>query len=156
MNQTPNPTNHKPLLMIDKAAPSAAVSHPAITLPAEADYGRYGLSARIILSALSRMALGRLRFQMPDGKEWIFGGAQPEFAALIQVKHLDFFKKVVLYGDVGFGESYVDGDWDTDDISRVISFFILNIENWPTLSGTRRKGLFLNLFHHLQPHIHFH
>jgi hypothetical protein len=79
MNQTPNPTNHKPLLMIDKAAPSAAVSHPAITLPAEADYGRYGLSARIILSALSRMALGRLRFQMPDGKEWIFGGAQPEF-----------------------------------------------------------------------------
>ena len=146
MNQTPNLTHNKHLLMIDKAAPSAAIPHPALVLE-PSDLGRYGLPARIILSALSRMALGALRFRMPDGKEWIFGGGQPEFSADIRVQHLDFFKKVMLYGDVGFGESFVDGDWETDDISAVISFFILNIENWPTLSGTRRKGLFLNLFH---------
>jgi hypothetical protein len=52
----------------------------------------------------------------------------------------DFFKRCVLFGDVGFGEAYVDGDWETDDITKVISWFILNVENSPAMSGSRAKN----------------
>jgi len=48
-------------------------------------------------------------------------------------------------GDIGFGEAYVDGDWDTDDITRVISWFILNIENSPSMSGSKLQNSALNL-----------
>ncbi|MBZ0165716.1 MAG: cyclopropane-fatty-acyl-phospholipid synthase family protein, partial [Candidatus Omnitrophica bacterium] len=43
------------------------------------------------------------------------------------------------FGDVGFGESYVDGDWDTDDITRVVEWMILNVENHPTLMSDKQK-----------------
>ena len=51
----------------------------------------------------------------------------------------------MLYGDIGFGEAYVDGLWDTDDITRVIRWAIGNINNAPGLSGGRSRALALNL-----------
>jgi cyclopropane-fatty-acyl-phospholipid synthase len=57
----------------------------------------------------------------------------------------NFFKRCVLFGDVGFGEAFVDGDWDTDDIMKVISWFILNVENSPAMSGSRGEKFFINL-----------
>ena len=56
-----------------------------------------------------------------------------------------FFKRCVLFGDIGFGEAFVDGDWDTDDITKVISWFILNVENSPAMSGARGKKFLINL-----------
>ncbi|BBM89622.1 tuberculostearic acid methyltransferase UfaA1 [Spirochaetota bacterium] len=44
-----------------------------------------------------------------------------------------FFKRVALYGDIGFGEAYVNGWWHTDDVKEVLSFFI---GNWPQFSTT--------------------
>ena len=51
----------------------------------------------------------------------------------------------MLYGDIGFGEAYVDGDWDTSDITTVISWFILNVENSPAMSGSKTKKFLFNL-----------
>ena len=45
------------------------------------------------------------------------------------MKNDAFFKKCALYGDVGFGEAYVDGDWDTDDVTKVIEWMILNVSD---------------------------
>ena len=36
----------------------------------------------------------------------------------------------MLFGDIGFGEAYVDGDWDTDNVTNVIKWFLLNINNF--------------------------
>ncbi|MEO6568704.1 MAG: cyclopropane-fatty-acyl-phospholipid synthase family protein, partial [Opitutaceae bacterium] len=44
----------------------------------------------------------------------------------------------VLSGDIGFGESFVDGDWETPNVAAVIAWFILNIDQAPTLSGSQR------------------
>ena len=63
----------------------------------------------------------------------------------MRVLDWNFFKRCVLFGDVGFGEAYVDGDWDTDDITAVISWFILNVENSPAMSGSRGRQLLVNL-----------
>ena len=84
------------------------------------------------------MKLGSLRFTMPNGELFTFGEGN-EVHASIQVHSSALFRKGIWYGDVGFGEAYVDGDWDTDDITDVIRWMILNLDNHPQLSGSDRS-----------------
>ncbi len=75
---------------------------------------------------------------MPDGRTETIGQDHTIHANLF-VRDERFFRKCLLYGDIGFGESYVDGDWDTDDITQVIRWFIANVETHPSMSGSKRK-----------------
>jgi cyclopropane-fatty-acyl-phospholipid synthase len=51
-----------------------------------------------------------------------------------------------LSGDIGFAESFMDGDWTSPDLVAVISWFILNVDDAPTMSGSSRvRGFALNL-----------
>jgi cyclopropane-fatty-acyl-phospholipid synthase len=104
-----------------------------------------GFHQRHALRALSRMTAGCLRLEMPDGTPRIIGTPGSEVSATIRVRHPAFFQKIVLFGDVGFGESYVDGDWDTDSIERVIAWAIHNLENTAALSGSKIRSLSLNM-----------
>ena len=56
-----------------------------------------------------------------------------------------FFEKCALYGDIGFAEAYLDGDWDTPSLAAVIAWFLLNVDQAPTVSGSRVRALGLNL-----------
>jgi cyclopropane-fatty-acyl-phospholipid synthase len=101
---------------------------------------------RPVIRLLSDMRQGHLTLTLPDGKVLHFGDPSSPHRARIRVLNPAFFRKCVTYGDIGFGESYVDGDWDTDDITGVISWFLMNIEHAPTLSGSRKKVFGTNLF----------
>ena len=100
---------------------------------------------RAVMQALEQMTLGCLHLELPDGTRRIIGQPDAAIQASVQVRDWGFFKRCVLFGDVGFGEAYVDGDWDTDDITRVIAWFILNVENAPGLAGSRGKKFLINL-----------
>ena len=100
---------------------------------------------RVVLQSLERMTLGGLRLELPDGSRQVIGQPDAAVSASVRVTRWDFFKRCVLFGDIGFGEAYVDGDWDTDDITRVIAWFILNVENAPGLSGSKVKKWIVNL-----------
>jgi hypothetical protein len=66
--------------------------------------------------------------------------------AEIRVHREAFFAKCFWAGDIGFAEAYLDGDWDTPDLTAVIAHFIRNVETAPTLSGSRRaRSAGLNL-----------
>ena len=112
-------------------------------LPRTAKSG--GFYQRAILQALEGMTLGRLRLELPDGSRHSFGRPDATSQAEIRIKRPEFFKRCVLFGDVGFGEAYVDGDWETDDITAVIAWFILNVENAPAMSGARSRKFLINL-----------
>jgi cyclopropane-fatty-acyl-phospholipid synthase len=107
-------------------------------------HGR-GFYERLILDVFAKMQQGCLRLDLPDGTSRHFGTQGHDFSAHIRVIRPAFFQRCVLFGDVGFGESYVDGDWETDSIERVISWAILNVENTPAMSGSTRKVAALNL-----------
>jgi cyclopropane-fatty-acyl-phospholipid synthase len=108
---------------------------------------------RLTVAALSQLTRGHLVVRFPDGSTYEFGNGSTDFTASIQINHSDFFKKCVLYGDVGFGESYVDGDWETDSITKVISFMIYNLDNHPTISGSRKKKF--NLLEYANKLVHW-
>lgn len=90
------------------------------------------------------MNLGTLNLTLPSCEQIIIGNGLG-ISANIDVKNNDFFKRCVLYGDIGFGEAYVTGDWDTDNISNVIKWFLQNIENAPSVSGSKTQNLALNI-----------
>jgi cyclopropane-fatty-acyl-phospholipid synthase len=107
----------------------------------------------ILKTYFAPMRLGLLRVTAPNGETLEFGEGG-SVQASIQIRSLDFFRKCFLYGDVGFGEAYVDGDWDTDDITRVISWMILNVENSAALSGSKRTVSWLNLLKPINRSMH--
>jgi cyclopropane-fatty-acyl-phospholipid synthase len=125
-----------------------AASSPASSLSA----GRPSLAERVVLGALSAMPVGQLRLETPDGVECVFGQPGPADERLLATGHLArirvrraaFFRKCFLRGDIGFAESFIDGDWETPDLTAVIGWFVLNHEHAPTLSGSKASSLALN------------
>lgn len=103
-----------------------------------------GFYQKVILGLLSNMPLGRAVITLPENSEVVIGNGEG-IHCHIRVRNADFFKRCVLYGDIGFGEAYVDGDWDTDNITHVIQWFLLNVDHAPTVSGSGVKSILLNL-----------
>ncbi len=99
----------------------------------------------IVLKVMEPMTEGYLRMTLPTGQHLTFGRKGSAAEADIQILNDDFFRKCVLHGDIGFGESYVDGDWETSNIVKVVEWMILNAETHPTLMGSRQKRTRLNL-----------
>lgn len=91
------------------------------------------------------MKRGLLRVTLPNGEVLTFGGAGLEQRATIQISDPAFFRRCVLHGDIGFGESYVAGEWETDDLAAVISWFLLNRDDVPEMSGSTRSSIRTNL-----------
>jgi cyclopropane-fatty-acyl-phospholipid synthase len=79
---------------------------------------------------LRRMRRGNLSVRFPDGEVVHFGGDEPGGRCAQMVIHRErFFKRCALYGGIGLGEAYVDGDWDSSDLRAVIEWFVDNIAN---------------------------
>jgi len=108
-----------------------------------------------VLRAFGEMTRGHLRLELADGSVHDIGSHADALArrlplglsaaAVIRICREKFFNKCALAGDIGFAESYIDGDWETPDLTAVIAFFILNADTAPTLSGSSQaKTLALN------------
>jgi cyclopropane-fatty-acyl-phospholipid synthase len=124
---------------------------------------RHGAKAsiyrRAVLDAFDQMRRGHLRLELADGTTHDLGShadatnrrlplAIPAHGQ-VRIRREAFFKKCFWAGDIGFAESFVDGDWETADLTAVIAFFILNLEDAPTLSGSQRGfSVTLNLLRH--------
>ncbi|MEO3402424.1 cyclopropane-fatty-acyl-phospholipid synthase family protein [Mucilaginibacter sp. CAU 1740] len=99
----------------------------------------------LVLKFLSKMDKGTLYLTLPDGEHITIGTGEGNISAMIMVHDEAFYKRLILFGDIGFGEAYVDGLWDTDNITNVIKWVLLNIENAPGVSGSKTQALSLNL-----------
>jgi len=105
------------------------------------------LCERIIHKVFTPLKLGQLTFVFPDGSTRIYGQQPDSISAQIRLNHRrEFFTKCLLYGDVGFGESFLDGDWDSPDLTKVIEWMILNVEHHPTLMADSVKNAPVNWF----------
>ena len=89
----------------------------------------HGLPEKLVLGLLKKMPLGGLRMEYADGSIRQFGAPDSDVTASVKINNdEEFFKRCAYYGNVGMGEAYTDGIWDTPDIRAVISWFIFNME----------------------------
>ena len=87
-----------------------------------------GFAERMVVRLLEKMSRGGLRMEYPDGRFRHFGepGA-PVTARIVLNNDTEFFKRCAFYGNIGMGEAYTDGIWETDNIASVITWFIENV-----------------------------
>ncbi|MEX1113698.1 MAG: cyclopropane-fatty-acyl-phospholipid synthase family protein [Akkermansiaceae bacterium] len=103
----------------NELVPHQAVAHPVT-----------GFAERMVVRVLEKMPLGGLRLEYPDGRVRHFGEPGARVTARVFLRDDEaFFKRCAFYGNIGMGEAYTDGIWDTDDIAAVISWFVFNVNS---------------------------
>jgi len=78
----------------------------------------------------ARIHYGSMTFELPDGRRLTFRGKEEcETEGLIIVKDYRFARRALLGGDIGFFESYADGQWDTPSLADVLYVFARNADH---------------------------
>jgi len=80
----------------------------------------------LVINLFNKIETGSLTFYLPDGSTRHFGDKNSPLHAQMTIHDYRFFKDAVLGGDVGLGEAYMKGFWDTDDIPALFSVLIKN------------------------------
>lgn len=98
-------------------------------LPEPQRLDRLPLSFHIACGIASKIHYGTLSFHLPDGRILKYSGEEETSEhGVILVRDLSFAKRSVLGGDIGFFESYADGQWDSPDIAEVLYVFARNAD----------------------------
>ena len=105
-------------------------------------------SARMVLTACLSLKNGALEIQLPDGRRFLFGDENGHYNVL-RAKSFDFAKKVLANGDIGFAEGWMSGDWDTDDLSQLLTYLASNTERIRHVFRGSFLGRIVNFFRHL-------
>ena len=94
----------------------------------------------LVLKSFSKFKNGSLTLVLPDGAKRTYGGVYHGLHAEIRVLDNSFFRRCVLFGAIGFAESFMAAEWETPDITKVIAWFILNSSDVEALQTDRSKG----------------
>lgn len=72
---------------------------------------------------------GALHLTTPDGKTHSFAGAEAGNSAHWRIHDWQVVSALASRGDIGLGETYTQGLWDSDDLEALFAVFIDNIES---------------------------
>jgi len=97
------------------------------------------LAWRIGLGAAGRIGVGRLLVVLPDGERRTFGkeGATP--TAEIHIHDRRALVKLLVDGETGGGEAYMDGLWSSPDLAGLLRWAVLNRESLSLSAGWFRR-----------------
>ena len=84
--------------------------------------------------ALSALEYGRLEFIAPNGEVTIAEGPNPGPHARFHIHEWDVLRRIMARGDIGLGEEYIAGSWDTDSVEKLVSLFLLNLDHFSDFS----------------------
>jgi cyclopropane-fatty-acyl-phospholipid synthase len=86
------------------------------------------VALRFGLRAASRIRVGRLTVVMPDGRRRTYGDPGADRHAEIRVHDEAAALRLLLHGETGMGEAYMDGQWSSPDLVGLIELAALNRE----------------------------
>lgn len=87
---------------------------------------------------------GTMEVTYNDGTTISYGdGLEPKVK--LHIMNPQFFKRLSLYGDIGFAESYMDGDFETSDLTTLIKIALINSKTLATKSEDNASRKLVNL-----------
>jgi cyclopropane-fatty-acyl-phospholipid synthase len=90
---------------------------------------------RIATAAADRVAVGHLVAVLPDGSRRTFGDATAGPRAEIHIHDTRALTKLLVDGETGGGEAYVDGLWSSPDLAGLLRWAALNRESLALSAG---------------------
>lgn len=91
--------------------------------------------ARMALSVATGLARGSLRVRIPDGRAFLIRGKAPGPDAEVFLHNWRLPDRAFSGGTIGLAESYMDGDWDSPDVTTFLELFVINTEAGESVAG---------------------
>jgi cyclopropane-fatty-acyl-phospholipid synthase len=85
-----------------------------------------GAARRIGVAAASRIRTGCLTIVLPDGSRRVFGDPGAARRGEIRIHDQEALVRILVHGETGAGEAYVDGLWSSPDLVALIELAALN------------------------------
>lgn len=108
------------------------------------------LVRRLVTRLLANLSHGTLSLELPGGQHIAAKGAHPGPSASLQMHRARTARRMLFAGAPGLADSYIDGDWDTDDLTGVIEFGAANIDGIETAATPLRTMRALARLSHLR------
>ena len=106
--------------------------------------GGHALVGKVI-DVLSKITIGTMDLTLPDGSQHRLGpGGAPE--TVMVINRWRAVRRLLTQGDMGFVESYLDGDWDSPDPSKVVEIAVINR---PSAKTNDLQGFWHRVFNRL-------
>jgi len=132
-----------PALVIDTELPLSSKSRDVYEDPGErSDQGvsKRGWAKRTVLGKLSQIEGGQILLN--DAGQLIKLGQSDQEGLSVRLKVADgaFYRRTLLGGTIGAAESYIDGDWGTDNLTDLIRIMIRNMDGVSKMERTWAKA----------------
>ncbi len=89
---------------------------------------RLPLAMRAPVRALSRLERGTLAVALPNGTRFVLKGRTAGVDGEIAISSWRFFRRLATRGDVGVGEAYMAGEWDSPDPTALLRVLADNVD----------------------------
>jgi len=104
--------------------------------------------ARLALRFAARLRRGTLDITLLDGRVVRMGGLEPGPKAEMTLHSYSFASRLINGGDIGIAEAYLNGEWDTPDLTQFLYLFCVNYELIQTMLGDKPLVRFLQIARH--------
>ncbi|BBX75084.1 class I SAM-dependent methyltransferase [Mycobacterium shinjukuense] len=101
--------------------PSAAIDYRRWPALAQVPSGRLAAVSATIADRLLRRAAARLPLRLVYPEDTVLGAADPMSPALVVHRPDAFTRRVGRHGLIGFGESYMAGEWSSTELTGVLT-----------------------------------
>ena len=107
---------------------------------------------RLALRIAAQLRAGELIIELPGGLRHRFRGSAPGPAGHLVLHRERALRRLLTGGGAGFAEAYLDGDWDSPDLARLLELLALNHAAYDELYyGRGWHGWLARLQHLLRP-----
>lgn len=107
---------------------------------------RTGPEGWLMAKLLNNVSKGRLRVMLPGGGMIEKSGEDEGTEATLVLHRWRALRRLILNGDIGFAEGYIEDDWSTPDLTALIRFAAQNND---AFGGSTRGSLPMRLINRL-------
>ena len=104
--------------------------------------------ARLALSMALKLERGSLKVTLPDGRRISVAGAAEGPNAELILHNWKLFGRAFTGGTIGVAESYMDGDWESPDVTSFLELFVVNVETGENIAGA--TGFLVGAVHRIR------
>ena len=95
----------------------------------------YSLSDQLMFKTLKNIDFGVIYLTNFDNRKYILGSTDHKLKANIKINKPGFSFNIISKGSIGLAESYMRGDFETDNLSNLIEITARNIKKVHKISG---------------------